>query len=123
LQAELDAAFPEADDIWQAELHDLEQLPFLNATAKEALRWSQAVPGILPRTVPAAGYKRGKVYLPPGTSVGMSTLYVHFNPTIFSSPDTFDPSRWFLPGTKDLNHHLEHYLVAFSKGSRRCLGL
>ena len=40
------------------------------------------------------------------------------NPSLFRSPDNFDPERWLEPGAE----HLKKYLVNFSKGSRICLG-
>lgn len=50
----------------------------------------------------------------------MTSLLLHNNPDIFPNPDKFDPERWM-----DLTerHRLEKYLVAFSKGSRQCIGI
>jgi cytochrome P450 len=45
---------------------------------------------------------------------------MHRNATIFPNPDTFDPERWL---DADTAKRLERYLVAFSKGSRQCVGI
>jgi cytochrome P450 len=50
----------------------------------------------------------------------MTSLLQHNNPEIFPNPEEFNPERWM-----DLTerHRLEKYLVAFSKGSRQCIGI
>lgn len=50
----------------------------------------------------------------------MTSLLLHNNPDIFPNPEQFNPERWM-----DLaeRHRLEKYLVAFSKGSRSCIGV
>lgn len=52
------------------------------------------------------------------TVVGMSSHFVHRDETIFPSPDEFIPERWL----SDKGRGLEKWLVAFSRGPRRCLG-
>lgn len=47
----------------------------------------------------------------------MTSLLQHKDPSIFPNPEKFDPDRWL--DTKSL----EKYLVAFSKGTRQCLGI
>lgn len=56
--------------------------------------------------------------IPPGCAVGMSGLYVEFDPKIFPDPHKFKPERWLEPGAKE---RLEPYLVTFSKGTRMCV--
>ena len=48
--------------------------------------------------------------------VGMAGYFVHNSEAIFKNPKDFDPTRWLEDAT------LDKYLVAFSKGSRMCLG-
>ena len=54
---------------------------------------------------------------------------VHWSPTIFPSPKTFDPSRWLAdPVTGEMplapnGKLLTRYLVAFSRGTRSCTGM
>ncbi|CAN9099470.1 unnamed protein product [Alternaria alternata] len=100
----------------------LEQLPYLTACVKEALRCAMAVPGRLPRVVPN-GTKPLVVdekVIPVGTIVGMSAYSMHYNESIWGEDArVFNPFRWLVADAKDL----ERYLVTFSKGARQCLGI
>lgn len=53
------------------------------------------------------------------TPVGMTSVMLHDDPSIFPKPRSFQPERWLQPSTTQLRK----YLVTFSKGSRQCLGL
>jgi Cytochrome P450 len=59
--------------------------------------------------------------IPPGIPVGMSSLSLHDNPSIFPNPRTFLPERWL--ESEDKKRELEKALVPFSRGSRQCLGM
>ncbi|KKY27769.1 putative cytochrome p450 [Diplodia seriata] len=103
-------------------LGDLEKLPYLVACMKESLRVAMAVPGRLPRLVPADGPPLvidGKV-IPPGAIIGCSAYSVHFDESVWG-PDArqFRPERWLTDDAK----RLANYLVTFSKGSRQCIGI
>ena len=50
--------------------------------------------------------------------VGMSSIFMHYNPDVFPDPHTFNPDRWLQPGSSKLDEHL----VAFSRGPRSCTG-
>lgn len=52
------------------------------------------------------------------TTVGMSIFTIHNNPDIFETPEKFIPERWL--GEK--GKQLDQWNVAFSKGSRVCIG-
>jgi cytochrome P450 len=54
----------------------------------------------------------------------MDAYHMHSNETVFPDPDTFKPERW-LDNSKgpDGIRPLSHYMVAFSKGTRMCIGL
>jgi hypothetical protein len=54
------------------------------------------------------------------TPVGMTSLLMHHNEEIFPDSQSFIPERWMDP---EQRKHLEKYLVAFSKGSRQCIGI
>ncbi|KAJ9492516.1 hypothetical protein VN97_g701 [Penicillium thymicola] len=56
-------------------------------------------------------------YLKP---VGMTSIFMHHNEAIFSNSQNFIPERWMDP---EQRKNLEKYLVAFSKGSRQCIGI
>lgn len=55
--------------------------------------------------------------IPPGTPVGMTSVLIHHNESIFPDSHSFVPERWLE------NPRIEKYLVAFSKGSRQCIGI
>ncbi|KAL8797920.1 MAG: hypothetical protein Q9182_007117 [Xanthomendoza sp. 2 TL-2023] len=57
--------------------------------------------------------------LPYLTPVGMTSVLMHNNTTLFPEPQTFEPERWLQSDSA----RLRKYIVAFSKGSRQCLGI
>lgn len=60
------------------------------------------------------------------TIVGISNCFVHGDPDIFPEPHVFNPDRWLLettPAKDEQSQSLDHWLVAFSKGPRSCLGV
>jgi len=120
LKAELNAAFS-IDSTVQVPLARLEQLPYLNAIVQEALRLSYGVSSRLQRIPHEAlpfSASEGKTWvIPPGTPVGMTSVLLHHNESIFPNSKEFWPERWLE------NPRLDKYLVSFSKGSRHCLGI
>ncbi|RFU80096.1 cytochrome p450 [Trichoderma arundinaceum] len=128
LTKELRDTFPDPKDM---RLPALEKLPYLTGTIKEALsitpltrvllvRLNPGVPGRLPRVVPPDGATFNGFDLAPGTVVSMSAWDMHNYPEVFPNPEVFDPTRWM--GPADEVHLRERYLVAFSRGSRGCVG-
>lgn len=103
-------------------LVDLERLPYLTACIQESLRLSYGVTSRLARIAPDQplslkldnGYE---VQIPPGVPVSMTSVLLHRDPRIFPSPKEFRPERWLE------NPRLDRYLVAFTKGTRQCLGI
>ena len=87
---------------------------------KETLRCTHGVPGRLTRVVPRGGFYVTAIddYIPAGCVVGISHMMIHNNPDIFEEPLAFKPERWIGPKGKEL----DHWLLAFSKGSRDCIG-
>jgi len=57
--------------------------------------------------------------IPPGTPAGMSAALLHLRPDIFPEPRKFRPERWL----EQQDRQLDRCLLAFSKGSRGCLGI
>ncbi|GFF74814.1 hypothetical protein IFM60648_04287 [Aspergillus lentulus] len=114
----IDEAMPEAGKF--IPLQSLEKVEYLTACVKESIRVGMAVPGRLPRVVPAGDpfIVEGKV-VPPGTIVSMSAYTMH-NSVDAWGPDArqFNPDRWIGPASKGL----EQWLSTFSKGARMCLG-
>lgn len=83
------------------------------------LRLASPAPAYLWRIVPESGYEVSGQALPHGTSIGMSAWNVHYDATIFPSPNTYNPSRWL----GDAGAGLDRFLVPFSKGTRACGGI
>lgn len=125
LKAELADALPTGlDDRSETILPKLEQLPYFTAVIHEALRLSVGVSTRLSRVAPyevltvkdPARSDNGEWKIPPSTPVSMSQQLILYDERIFPSASTFRPERWIEdPG-------LIRYQVAFSKGSRACLG-
>ena len=51
----------------------------------------------------------------------MSHTCMHYNEDVFPYPKAFRPERW-LRGEEE-SKRLERYLVPFSRGGRRCMGI
>lgn len=147
LTAELKEAMP--DPSVPAPLQKLEHLPYLSAVISEGLRLNHAVPHRLERSFPDRAVKYGDYVIPPNTSVSMTTMFVHDDPTIFPEPRTFIPERWLdfksdnptpavshdydststdKDGQQPLQQQTQQqrlgkYLLPFGRGSRACVGL
>lgn len=101
-------------------LEELEKLPYLTAVVMETLRISYCVSHRLQRVCPDQAYRYHDYVLPPGTPVSMTSVLIHDNSAIFPSPRTLKADRWLPLEIEGLR--LQKYLVAFSRGSRQCLG-
>lgn len=121
LKQELDSAIPDTHQ--PLDLLVLEQLPYLCACVQECLRLSYGVSSRLQRISPDEPLvfpdptTKKSWHIPPGTPVSMTALLIFQNPTIFPDPLSFRPERWLE------NPRLDRYQVAFSKGTRICLGM
>ena len=124
LKTELRSAVPtnsEAPTIPPLSL--IENLPYLAAVVQEAIRLSYGVASRLQRISPdkpLTFHDRtlGKDWIiPPNTPVGMTSVLIHQDESIFPDARSFLPKRWLD------NPRLDRYLVSFSKGSRQCLGI
>lgn len=121
LRKELKEAIPDPNK--PLDWDKLEKLPFLTGVVNESLRLGNGTTMRLPRIAPDETliYKdpsTGKVWeIPPGTPVSFTPMHIHDDEKIFIHPESFQPERWIE------NPELEQYLLAFSKGSRQCLGM
>ncbi|KAK6501991.1 hypothetical protein TWF481_009809 [Arthrobotrys musiformis] len=97
----------------------LESLPLLQGCIKESLRFSHGVPGPLPRDAPADGATLLGHHLPAGTVILNSAYTYHTNPTVFPDPFKWDPTRWLVEDTREMERHF----IPFSRGSRICIGM
>jgi len=119
LKAELEIAMP--DKYAPARLGVIEKLPYLSAVLLEGLRLSYGVSSRLQRVAPTEVLKFHEWAIPPGTPVGMTSVLMHHNESIFPESYSFIPERW--ADQPDAGRSLERYLVPFSKGSRQCIGI
>jgi cytochrome P450 len=119
LKAELERAIPDANAY--VPLSTLEQLPYLTACVQEGLRLSCGVSSRLQRVCPDEDliFRDGKKrwVIPRNTPVAMTSLLLHYDEAVFPDPTTFTPERWLE------NPRLDKYLIAFSRGSRQCIGI
>ena len=85
---------------------------------KEALRMIPPVPTIPRRALEA--FEFGGYHIPAGTPVGVNPTFVHNDPEIWDSPETFDPMRF----TREAEKARHKYAwVPFGGGAHMCLGL
>ncbi|KAJ8119891.1 hypothetical protein ONZ43_g3258 [Nemania bipapillata] len=99
---------------------DLECLPWLTAVIKETLRIS-TLTARLTRVAPEETLQYKDWVMPAGTPISMTLREISLDPEIFPSPMEFRPERW-LPSNPNLEQ-CNRYLVAFSRGSRMCIGI
>jgi cytochrome P450 len=124
LKAELKTVMPTTETI--VPLVELERLPYLNAVIKEGLRLAYGVSSRLMRTCPNAELtytdnKTGKDWIiPRGTPVGMTSVQIHHDESIFPDSKRFWPERWINAHAE--GKHLEKYMISFTAGARVCLG-
>lgn len=107
-----------------------QELPYLSAVIKEALRLHPALGLHLERVVPPSGLNLElesprksldpmSYYFPPGTIVGINPWVYQRDPRIFGAdPLSWNPGRWLHANAK----HMENELLTFGAGKRTCLG-
>jgi cytochrome P450 len=118
LQAELRSIIP-TPDAAIPKLAKVESLKYLSAVIEEGIRISYSVTTRTPRIAPNEALRYDGWTIPAGTPMSMTNCLVLMNPAIFPEPESFSPERWLF----DDGRRLEKYQVAFSKGSRQCLGI
>lgn len=117
LLGELDALIPDPSEM--PTLAQLEELPYLTAIINEGLRISYGTVHRLSRVHPDKALRYHDWVIPPGVAVGMTSLFIHDDPSIFPSPHTFRPERWLGSDAKEK----AKYLFNFGKGTRQCVGI
>ncbi|KAJ5826070.1 hypothetical protein N7474_003208 [Penicillium riverlandense] len=100
---------------------DLEKLPYLTGVVNEGLRLAHGMTARLARISPTDPLFYKDWVIPAGTPVSQSNYFVHMDSTLFPDPGTFDPERWIRAAEK--GEYLSRFIVAFTKGSRQCLGI
>ncbi|GME29203.1 Cytochrome P450 [Neofusicoccum parvum] len=124
LRREIDAAAADgrvADPVTYAQAQD--QLPYLQAVLKEALRVHPAVGQPLLRRVPPGGAVVAGRWFPEGAEVGVNPWVAHSNEEVFGADAAaFRPERWLEKGEGEEAKRMEGYFLAFGHGSRTCIG-
>ena len=107
-----------------------EELPYLDAVIKEALRLHPAIGLILERIVPAEGLQLpdGGAFLPAGTIVGANPWIIHRHSIFGDEVDSFIPERWLQAdheSESEFEARKQQMLRAnftFGAGPRTCIG-
>ncbi|KAL2815754.1 cytochrome P450 [Aspergillus granulosus] len=98
-----------------------QQMVYMQACIKEALRLHPATGYPLLRVVPKGGVSLAGQFFPEGTRIGMNPWVLHRNEDIFGpDPASFRPERWL--GAKDGVSVMSNHLLTFGAGARTCIG-
>ncbi|KAL9623739.1 MAG: hypothetical protein Q9160_001969 [Pyrenula sp. 1 TL-2023] len=117
LRAEVTSAAAETSG--PVELRTLEQLPYLTSVIMEGLRLSPAIASRMAR-ISDKDLFYGDWCIPAGTLVGMTTILMHTNDTLYPDPLRFDPDRWM---DTEARKKTKKTYAPFSRGTRICLGM
>ncbi|KAI0884561.1 cytochrome P450 [Annulohypoxylon maeteangense] len=104
----------------EVEIKTLEQLPYLTSTLMEGLRLSPAIATRMARISTDKDLFYGNWRIPIGTPVGMTTILMHTDETLYPDPKRFNPDRWMDPESRKM---VDKTFAPFSRGTRNCLGM
>ncbi|KIJ31595.1 hypothetical protein M422DRAFT_185704 [Sphaerobolus stellatus SS14] len=99
------------------EIGDIDDLPYVLAICKEALRWHPLVPSGVPHVASEDDVVQG-YFIPKGTIVfGNAWMLLHNEADFGPNTNRFDPERYFIPGVR-----APRSTGAFGFGRRICSG-
>ncbi|PBP28062.1 hypothetical protein BUE80_DR001008 [Diplocarpon rosae] len=99
------------------------ELPYLQAVMKEALRIHSATGLPMQRIVPAEGRTIAGYFIPGGSSVGINSWVAHRNQSVYGrDAGVWRPERWLEIERQGRGGEVEKYSLAFGMGSRTCTG-
>ncbi|KAJ5646284.1 hypothetical protein N7490_002656 [Penicillium lividum] len=102
---------------------ETQEMPYLQAVMKEALRLHPATGLPMWRVVPAGGVQLSDRFFPEGTVVGINTWVAHYNEQVFPDAKAFRPERWLESETEpEKMKEMNQMYMPFGLGSRTCLG-
>lgn len=104
----------------EMQIKTLEQLPYLTAVIMEGLRLSPAIGSRMARISPDKDIIYGDWRIPAGTPVGMTTILMHTDESLYPAPLRFNPDRWM---DLEARKTQEKTYAPFAKGTRICLGM
>jgi cytochrome P450 len=123
LQSEIDTAAKEGRISDPVTFKEAQDLPYLQAVMKEALRIHPATGLTMPRTVPSTGASIAGRPFPPGSTVGINAWVAHRNSSVFGpDADIWRPERWREIEEQGREGEVEKYFLAFGMGSRTYIG-
>ena len=118
LEEELKTAIP--NPFAMPKVKDLEQLPWLTACIREALRIGLIFTTRLPQISPLRPIQYKEWIIPPGTPVSLTHGLTMLDPAIYKEPLVFRPER-FIPSNPEYDWNMR-FLYVFSRGNRSCYG-
>ncbi|KDR73253.1 hypothetical protein GALMADRAFT_251844 [Galerina marginata CBS 339.88] len=116
-QAELDAVVGNGR---LPTFNDLPQLPYINATVTEVLRWNSVAPTGVPHTALEDGYIAG-YFIPKGSLILTNLWNMLHDPETYPDPFTFDPERHIASPGKEPQQ--DPRKLCFGYGRRICPGM
>jgi len=118
VRQEIDQVMP--DSRLPPDILVLQALPYFSALIKEGLRIYTAASSLLPRVVPEkADLTINGYYIPADTVIATQAFTLHRDPSVFSTPNRFQPERW-LPENE--TEEMKSHYMPFGYGSRICGG-
>ncbi|KAJ5547808.1 hypothetical protein N7513_005042 [Penicillium frequentans] len=103
--------------------NEAQQMPYLQAVMKEALRLHPATGLPMWRVVPAGGAQLSGQFFSEGTVVGVNSWVAHYDEQVFPDPKVFRPERWLESETEpEKLKEMNQMYMPFGLGSRTCLG-
>lgn len=122
LKEEIDEAAAQGKISDPISFKEAQELPFLQAVIKEALRLHSATGLPLARVVPEGGAMLAGKHFPAGATVGINSWVAHRNANVFGpDADIWRPERWLNKDDTTIAE-MDSYFLAFGLGSRTCLG-
>jgi cytochrome P450 len=123
LQSEIDTAAKEGRISDPATFKEAQELPYLQAVVKEALRIHPATGLPMQRIVPTEGTTIAGRFIPGRSSVGINAWVAHRNTSVFGADaEHWRPERWLEIEEQGRGGEVEKYFFAFGMGSRTCIG-
>ncbi|CAO2657980.1 Nn.00g072400.m01.CDS01 [Neocucurbitaria sp. VM-36] len=122
LRQEIDSQQQEGKISKNITFKESQDMPYLQAVMKEALRMHPATGLPLERVVPSGGATICDRFFPEGTIVGVNTWVAHRDSETFGADaNEFKPERWLIDDKDELSF-MERNWMPFGLGSRTCLG-
>ncbi|KAK6081697.1 cytochrome P450 [Seiridium cupressi] len=98
----------------------LEKLPYLASVIMEGLRLSPGIAARMQRIAPDRDLFYDRWRIPAGTPVGMTSVLLHTDESLYPEPRRFNPDRWVDGGSQ---RNISKSYAPFSRGTRVCLGM